>query len=372
VHAEVVDDARRLAEVRDEWDALAVAARRPYAAPGWLLPWWQEAAPSGSVLRTVLVRDARGLAGIAPFYAQRGPAGLVRYRTLGTHASSRVEPLARAGDEHEVAAAASSALAAAAPSPTMLLLDAIPASSSWPRLLTEEWPGGRVARIIDRAEAAPFLRLEAAGYEQWLARKGGHFRKRMRRARRELDERGASFRLATRESLDADLAAFARLHLARWAARGGSGVLKRGVEAMLRKAATELSPDGRLRLWLLEADGGPVAAELLVAAGGEAAFWLGGFDESWARAQPSLQTMLRAIEHAFEAEDERVDLGEGGQRFKDRLADGEERLEWVVLLPRGPRRPAARLSILAGKARRGASRRLAPRQKRLLKRLLRR
>jgi hypothetical protein len=73
---------------------------------------------------------------------------------------------------------------------------------------------------------------------------------------------------------------------------------------------------------------------------------LGGFDDAWASHQPALQTLVAAAEHAWSVGDRRLDLGAGGQAYKYRLADGEECLEWRVIVPSGRRQPLA-LATLA-------------------------
>jgi CelD/BcsL family acetyltransferase involved in cellulose biosynthesis len=121
---------------------------------------------------------------------------------------------------------------------------------------------------------------------------------------------------------------------------------------MLRAVADALGPQGRFRVWVLEVDATPISCQVLVAAGGELAYWLGGFDETWAQQQPSLQTLVAAAEHAWAVGDRRLDLGAGGQSYKYRLADGEDTLEWRVLVPRGRRQ----LPALAGMAPRHGTR----------------
>ncbi|HEX2291891.1 MAG TPA: GNAT family N-acetyltransferase [Gaiellaceae bacterium] len=361
MRAELVEDAGRLEGVAREWDELAVAGARPYASPHWLLPWWQALAPPGARLATVVVRDREAVAGIAPFFVERRGLG-ARAVALGRGVSAGVEPLAREGAEDEVARLAAAALADAAP---VLFLDAVPAGSRWPGLLAAAWPG---AARLQRTVPAPVTARPEGGYEAWFAARSGHFRKRMRRAARELDERGAAFRLAGPDTFERDLEAFARLHEARWAARGGSSVLTAGVEPMLLAAARRLGPE-RFRLWLLELEGRPVCAEILVAAGGTASFWLGGFEPEHAALQPSLQTMLHAIEHAFRAGDGRIDLGEGGQEFKYRLADGERELAWFAVVGRGARTLPAKAELAAGRLRRAAARTpLGDLRRRLLRR----
>lgn len=348
MRAELVEDVGRLEEVAQEWDELAVSRARPYASPHWLIPWWEAAAPPQARLRTIVFREGDALAGIAPFFVGRDLWGARVAAPLGRGVSARVEPLARDGFEAEVGALTARVIADTDPAPDLLLLDAVPSSSPWVGLLAKGWPGS--ARV-QQSVPAPVVFRPPGGYDGWFADRSSHFRKRMRRAARELTDLGASFRLADPETLTEDLDAFARLHRARWADRGGSGVLTEGVERMLQTAARRLGPT-RFRLWVLELDGRPVGAEILIAAGGTASFWLGGFEPARASLQPSVQTMLHAIEHAFELGDGHVDLGEGGQDFKYRLADGEETLAWFAVVGRGPRSVPAHGRLVARRLRR--------------------
>jgi CelD/BcsL family acetyltransferase involved in cellulose biosynthesis len=327
------------------WDELAVAAGRPFAAPGWTLAWWRHAAPDGAELRVALAVEGDDLVGVAPFYLAPGRR-VPTYRLLASTVSSRVEPLA--GDD-AAAPVLAEALASAPVPPAALSLDGIPSASRWPALLRDGWPGGRPATVTLRSAAAPYLTV-AGGFDEWTASRTSHFRKRMRAARRRIDAGGGTFRRATADTLPADLEAFADLHAARWAARGGSGVVTAAVRRMLADAAEALGPE-RLRVWCLDADGAVVAVEILLAAGGETSFWLGGFDEARAAWQPSIQTMLRAIEDAFESGDMLVDLGEGDQEYKLRLSSGVDELRWVTLVPPGRRKAAALTLASARRAR---------------------
>jgi CelD/BcsL family acetyltransferase involved in cellulose biosynthesis len=354
-----------LAELVSEWDALAIESGHPYCAPGWQLAWWRRAAPAGAELRIVAVEAGGGLAGIAPLAACPGPLRTTTYRLLAGTVSSPVEPLARPGCEREVARATAAALGRMEPRPGRLALDGLPAGSPWPGLLAEAWPGARLRR--DEEMRAPFVHLEAQTHAEWLAARSGHFRKRMRAARRRLDERGAIIRRAERGELDAAVDAFCRLHHARWAAKGGSAVLDAGVEAMLADAARALGSD-RFQVWLLELDGTPVAAEILLAAGGEIASWLGGFDPESASLQPSVQILVAALEAAWEAGGRRFDLGPGDHDFKRRLADGEATQAWTTLLPPGRAGLHSQIADVPARARHAARPYVPAAVRRLMKR----
>jgi CelD/BcsL family acetyltransferase involved in cellulose biosynthesis len=119
---------------------------------------------------------------------------------------------------------------------------------------------------------------------------------------------------------------------------------------MLAQAGRELVALDRFRLWCLDVEGETVSAQLFVAAGGLLAYWLGGFDERLAAERPGLVTLVVAVGDALARGEERVDLGPGGEAYKYRLADSEERLELVSLVPPGPLEPWVRGRLAARRA----------------------
>lgn len=362
MRAELVESLDALVAYREPWDELAVAGARPYCSPDWLLPWWKHAAPAGARLRTVVVLDGAELVAVAPLYATGG-AGLTLHRLLGHGASLGVEPLARAGAAEECARLIASKLAGGS---VVLDFEGIRAASPWPGYLAHSWPGGASLRH-ELSMAAPALTLGGRSFDDWLAARSKHFRSQVRRDRRRLDEAGAVVRLVqTGDELATGIEAFAALHRARWDDRGGSGVLTDDVERMLPEVARELGPSGRLRLWTIEVDGHVIAADLWLAAGGELSWWLTGFDEEWHAVTPTLQSLVAALEHAWSTGDHHVDFGAGEQLLKSRLAEEEERLDWLLLVPR--RRPLTSLRLLP----REVKRRMPAGARQRLKRLLRR
>ena len=123
---------------------------------------------------------------------------------------------------------------------------------------------------------------------------------------------------------------------------------------MLASVAAELQGTGRFRLWTIEANGETISSQIFVGAGGELAYWLGGFDDAWAPYGPSTQAVLAAVEHAWSVGDRRVDFGAGGQEYKYDLATGSDVLEWTTVLPRTRRYPITRLQLLPAELRRRA------------------
>jgi CelD/BcsL family acetyltransferase involved in cellulose biosynthesis len=370
VHGELLVDVDELGELREEWEEIAAAAGRPFASPAWSLAWWRHASPEDARLRVAVVRDAERLVAVAPFFVAKGAGGVPTLMPVASGTSHRGEPVARPGREHQAAPLLAAALAETAAQ--VIRFEGVAESSPWPRLLAQAWPGRLRPRLYrEQAMRAPFISIAGQDLDSWLRSRSANFRSAIRRHVKRGDELGASIRRVTySDEARQAMAHFARLHRARWAARGGSGVLDGRVEAMLVEAAEGLLARERLRLYVMELDGRVVGADLFLAAGGETSYWLGGFDDAAARLAPSIRNIYAAVEEAISRKDRRLDLGAGGQEYKYRFADGEERLEWWVLVPRGPQSLGVRARLLPSRARPALGRRLSARQKAVLRRML--
>jgi len=338
----------------EAWDALAVRCRQPYAAPAWMLSWWRHAAPAASRLAVVVVRDGQETIGIAPWHQDRLRTGLWVARLLGT--GHRVEPLAIPGREAEVARAVAGALTRRPAGPGALSLDRIDAGSHWPDLLAVTGPNR--GRVVERAlTGAPVVRLDGLTYEAWLGGRSSNFRGQRAQARRRMQREGAAFRMAeSPPELDAAVAAFVDMTRDQWSRGSRRSPRAAAVGAMVREAARELVPGGRMRVWVLEAGGRPVSVQIFVVAGGEVGYWNGGFDPRWSRLRPGFETIVRAIEHAFSAGDRRVDLGGGASHYKLRLATGDEPISAAMVLPGGRHRALREAQLLPSRLDRLAAR----------------
>ena len=347
VRAELAESESALHAVAGEWDRLAVASGRPYCAPAWQLSWWRHAAPPDAALRAVVVRDGDDLIGIAPFFAAGG-----RYRLLAAPVCARTTPLAVAGRERDVAAAIGAALGDARPRPALIQLDGIERDSPWPELLSGAWPS-RLAELS--AETAPVIALDATSYDDWIAGRSKNFRQQMRRRRRKLEEMGAEFRLASEDDLEPAIAELERLHFLRRGDRP-SDAFGPGVAAMLADAGRELLGANRFRIWTIATETESVSAQLFLEAGGELAFWNGGFDDAFRDSSPGVQAILAAVGDGIELGCSRLELGAGDQDYKLRMASGEDELRSVALVAAGLPGAAARVRLGASRARQALGR----------------
>jgi len=345
--AELVEEAAALEPWRAGWDRLALARRRPFCAPAWMLAWWRHGARPGCRLRTVVVHQDREVLGIAPFFVERTKAGLARYRILAAPWCHGAEPVATPGREREVGALFARALAGADPRPDLLEYEAVPEESPWAEILRDEWPTDRPPWLHrDRSMPAPFLTLEAASFDAWFSGRSANFRQQMRRSRRKLEREGAVFAMAQTEAeIRQGIEAFRTVLRQKWGVERGRDVLSAWIDPMLAEVARELVGERRFRLWTIQRDGQPIAAHVFVAAAGEVSYWLGGYDKGWSAQHPSLLAILAAIEDAWQSGDQRMDLGGGPQAYKYRFASGERTLAWTTLVPRGPRHWRTRLSL---------------------------
>lgn len=371
--ARIVDELEELEAYVPAWDALAVAAARPYCAPAWLLAWWRHDAPPRARLRVVVVLEGEELVGLAPFYGQPVRGRSERLGLLGSGASNRVQPLAHHGRAVTVAGAATAALADRRPRPALVHLTGVDGSGEWPELLAGQWPGRARPwlRVVQRTPA-PTVDLGEGDYDEWLAAKSSNFRQQMRRSRRRLEAAGGRLRrVSATDEVVARVPEMLALHRGRMRAKGQRSNVNASVQRMLAAAAAELVPRERMWLWTVQApDGRAISSHLFVAAGGEVAYWLGGFDDAWADAKPGLVVLLSAIEDAFATGARRVDLGAGGQGYKRRLAGGADELVEAILVPRGARYPLTRVQLGALEGRRRLALQLSGDRKRALRRMV--
>lgn len=370
--ATIIDEESGLDSICERWDALAVETSKPFCAPAWMLAWWRNARPEAAGLCVVTITEGDRLVGLAPLWANRRSGPGCAYEVLTARLSPPVGPLAVPGREREVAEALTRALATARPKPLLLHLWSRLGSGDVPDRLAEAWPGRRPWRHAEPPNPVPVVSLDGLDYDEWFASRSSKFRQESRRLRRRLEDAGGNFTLAGPDDVDRSLSAFIELHDARWKGRGGSNALIPGLRAMLVEAAAELLPSGRLRIFTIEVEGRVIAANLLVAAGEEVSGWNSGFDEHWSRYSPSLQLTLHALADATERGDRRMSLGPGDTDYKRRLADTQDEIANLTLVPRGVAYPMTRLRLVPYQARWSLSRRLSAESKRRLRRLARR
>ena len=341
------------------WGDLARTSGRPLAQPSWLLSWWRHCRPHGSgLLVAVVLDDDDRLVAVAPLYGDRAHGGLRRVRLLADETSIGVSPLAAAPDAARAIEVLAHCLAAVRPKIDILSLAGVRVDERWSDLLAASWPA-QVRVVQHKRVLAPSVTLAFRSFDEWMAGRSRNFRQQVRRFRRRLESQGVTFHEATPVNASEVLEAFTRLHVERWAGRGGSSALDAEVHRMLLSAVPALiRMSGAVVHYLLQQDE-VIAAALFLRAGGTWSYWLNGFDERHGENSPSIVLLAAAVEQAVAAGDSTLDLGAGNQPYKQRFADTAIELEWTTLVTAsGVRRVPATAVTRAQVWARSTSRRL--------------
>ena len=293
MRVERLTHAADLVRLAPAWQDLfqRVPTAAPFAAPGWLIPWWQVFMPGRLV--TIAVWESDMLVALAPIYVEEGLAQR-RLLPLGIGISDHMDVLvdpARA----EVGA---------------VLADAIGAMRDrWDLWSAEEaMPGAAVLALPDpagctstlvRQSASPVLVMSNADGALDEAIPSGK-RRKWRMAQNRVGKRDWQLAPATSATLADDLGHLFRLHGARWESRGEAGVLADPrLRAFHEAAAPSLLDAGLLRLSTLRIDGIVAGAYYGFARGAAAYAYLGGFDPAFAYESPGTLMVGAAIEAAW-------------------------------------------------------------------------
>jgi CelD/BcsL family acetyltransferase involved in cellulose biosynthesis len=292
VTSECIGDWAAFAALEAEWWALwnRVPSSTPFQSPAWLLPWWRAFAPGD--LTALAVRHGSRLVALAPCYVETGPRGR-RALPIGISLTDYHDVLL----DPEFESAAAAALARAI---TETYWDEweFPELAPGAQALQLQLPS-ECAELIEPACACPVLRLPGAIDDFRRA-----YPPRKRRSLRLVHNRAARrgrFEVA-RANGDSALEFFellVRLHRARWAACGQSGVLADpSVQTFHREAIPRLMQASLVRLYALRIAGDTAAVYYGFFHRNRAYGYLTGFDPDYQYESPGTILLDYAIEQA--------------------------------------------------------------------------
>lgn len=296
--AEVLTEEPALAALEpDWWDLwLRCPAATPFQSPAWLLPWWRSFAPGR--LRTIAVRQDGQLVGLAPFYLEDGALGR-RLLLLGLGTTDYLDVLLdpdRAG-------------------PAAAVIEHAALDLDWNSWELEELASGAAAlRLRCPAACAETAAghsacptLDLAGPDDLSGCVPTRRRKQLRRALTLAQKRGATEIEPVEDAADDFLDDLQRLHGARWADQGQSGLLQDdAVRRFHRAALPGLLRSGLARLYRLRIAGQVAGAFHGLSVRGRTYAYLGGFDPDYAHESPGAILIGHAITAA---------LRDGGREF---------------------------------------------------------
>jgi CelD/BcsL family acetyltransferase involved in cellulose biosynthesis len=328
--------------VRETWSRLAYESRNVFSTSEWAETWWAHYGRGEQPL-LVACRNGDETTALLPVYVwSRRPVKVARF--VGHGPADQLGPVC--GSSGRAAAAAALRRLAEEVSVDVVLAELLPGVERWSDAL-----GQRPLRV----EATPTISLDG-GWNAYLDRRSANLRQQIRHRERQLRRRHeVRFRLASRESVEADMTLMFVLHRARW----GAGSAFARFEDFHRAFAPLALERGWLRLWLLELDDRTVAAWYGFRFADVESYYQAGRDPSLRNASVGLVLLAHSIREAAGDGMAEYRLLRGDERFKQRLADDDRGVE-TFALARGIRGAAARAA--AAGALRSDSARLALRR----------
>ena len=312
VVAEEIGGLAALSRLRAEWSDLfdRSVSPTPFQRPDWVIPWARSFAPTEPWILSV--RAEGRLVGLAPFFCYAaGDERIVA--PLGAGVSDYLDVLA---DRHDAKGVVEALFG---------WLDA--RSDRWDTLDFEQLrPGSPLLEAAPRASWSEERREDAAcpvlSLPDSLERLPEHVPTsqlaKLRKARRQMSRAGPThLDVATDPTREEILDALLRLHGARWAQQGSSGVLAdAAVQAFHREATRGLLERGVLRLYALRHAGRITASLYALFERNTAYCYLQGFDPDCERFSPGMQILGMVIEDAIAHGLASIDFLRGREGYK--------------------------------------------------------
>ena len=314
--------------VAAEWDELALRSANVFATREWMSLWWRHLGGGKRLLLTAC-RSRDELVAILPVYLTIS-RGVRLLRFVGHGTADQLGPVC-APETRVVAARALRRFLDECPDAWDFFVgELLPGELAWSSLL-----GGRT---LGR-DGYPILRFAHGTWDEYMASRGRHFRKQTAQSERRLrDEHHVRFRLADDPArLDNDLDVLFRLHRMRWTDEESPFGAN---EAFHRDLAKTAFHRDWLRLWFMEIDGEPIAAEQTFRFAGRQNHYQGGRHPDWDRASAGSLLLTHAVRSALEDGLSECRFLRGREGYKYRFANSDPGLETIVAA-RGRARGAA-------------------------------
>ncbi|MBS1888308.1 MAG: GNAT family N-acetyltransferase [Actinobacteria bacterium] len=330
LNAELITEVSGLAPVEERWRELAVRRSNAFVTPEWFHSWWDNQGQESSVPLVSVVRRGDTIAGVMPLVLDRSSRPWA-IRFAGASIGDRFHPAATVAEEPAVAEATVEAIEATGYSRSMLLFERADSRADWWRA-PQEADLSRRTLVEQQQTEVPYIDLRGLDWDGYMASRSQKFRKRVRRADRQLMlERKMELRTADRATVTADLAELFRLHDLRRRDLGGSS-LNPASRRALHDFAVAASERGWLRLMALEFDGRQVASFLGWRVGEVFASYQGGFDPAWAKYGLGFALEAMTVREAIAEGAAEYDFLLGSEDWKRRFTDEARPSQTMILV----------------------------------------
>ena len=312
-------DVEDLAPLAESWNALAAGV--PFRSWDWCSIWWRHYGADGKWFTPTILDEAGSLAGIAPWCVSRtaGRGRVVRFLGSGEVASDYQSILCRPGREIEVSAALADWLTGEALG-EWDLLELIGVDAEDPAVACLAIQLAERGATVHQRDGLNCWRLEFP--ENWDVYQAGlskSHRKQMRRLETRYLDTGRAVLRATDSDADFDPAmeTLIDLHQRRWQAQGEPGCFASPrFEAFHRQIGRRLLQQGLLRLYRLELDGRPIAADYGFTGGGLLYAYQGGVEPEALEDEPGRLMNVASLRRAMQEGLRGVDFLRGDEPYK--------------------------------------------------------
>ena len=300
---------------REVWDALAERSGNLFSTREWAETWLRHFGDGGE--SHVLVDDPTAPRVLLPLHRS---GRLVRQvRLLGNGPADQLGPVC-APEDRPLAAQMirERVLGGSELRSDVFLLQDVPVADGWTDLL----PGGTPVRLTP----SPVVHFAGTTWDEHLATATSrNFRSQVRRRPRQLAKAMPyTIRLATHETLTADLGELFRLHRLTW---GDDAPYANGAERAFHEDFAAVALDrGWLRLWVMESEGRAIAALHCYAFGPAHALYQGGRDPDLEKHSLGFVMYCHAMQAALEDGRTEFRLLRGDESYKARFAQDESPL----------------------------------------------
>ena len=291
----------------DVWDQLAVASGNLFATREWLSTWCRHHGSGEPLLVACRVAGGR-IAAILPLEVTSIHGARI-LRFLGSGPSDQMGPICDRADVGTAARALRQILMRPPRRFQLFVGRHLSGADDWASLL-----GAKRVREV----ANPVLPLRGATWDDVLASFSSKLRREIRYDARRLErEHAVEYRRSDDPaSLRSGLDVLFRLHAMQWVDDRSYFL---GHEAFHREFAPIAQERGWLRLWIIEADGLPVAAKYNFRFGDAELSYQAGRDPGWRGASLGLVNVANAMRAAFEEGVREYRFLRGSERYKFRF-----------------------------------------------------
>ncbi len=338
-----LDQLEACRQIADAWDCMPHGV--PFRRTAWLHSWWNHFQGIGD-LCVLQVSDERGeIVGIAPWFMDQSlrHGRVIRPLGSGDTCSEYLGILATTEHERQVIDVLTQWLVAAAEGQHGLenrwdLLDLVSVDAADPIM----------ARFVDRLEATGnnVHRSKAMSswrislpntWDEYLAMLSKSHRKRVRRIDRKWLESGATTlrTVTTFDELNYVLESLIRLHQQRQKSLGNAGCFADpAFSGFMREAARQMLQEDSLRLYWIELDDEPVAAEFQIVDGDVTYAYLGGMSSERSDSSPGQVIQVAILKQCIDQQQRAFDFLRGDETYKAHWAVQERACQDVRVVPR--------------------------------------